>query len=57
MKVLMYVTGALIPPNLMETTAALKLRDWETKKAIEYWKWQGILKDIEGELFHISQLN
>jgi hypothetical protein len=57
MKVLMYVTGALIPPNPMEITAALKLREWEAKKAIEYWKWQGILKHIKGELFHINQLN
>jgi DNA-binding transcriptional regulator LsrR (DeoR family) len=53
----MYITGALIPPNQIEIAAALKLKHWEVKRAIEFWLWQGIVKQIEGEFYPISQLN
>jgi hypothetical protein len=56
-KVLMYITSALIPPNQIEIAAALKLKHWEAKKAIEFWQWQGIVKQIEGEFYPISQFN
>jgi hypothetical protein len=41
----------------MEIAAALKLKHWEAKKAIEFWQWQGIVKQTEGEFYPISQLN
>jgi hypothetical protein len=56
-KVLMYITGPFIPPNQIEIAAALKLKHSEAKKASEFWQWQGIIKQIEGEFYPICQLN
>ena len=56
-KVLMYITGALIPPTQFEIAAALKLKHWEARKAIGYWRCRGIVTQFEGEFYPVSQLN
>ena len=43
--------------NFMELAAITKMKDWEAKRAIAFWKKAGLIHEIQGEFYHISHLN